>query len=205
MQRKLFAWVSWIVFLVSAVAEWGFDIDFPLTLLAWLAIAAVVLFAAILQVEVNRGPSLGRFTKPPVFSRSPYPTGSGGTRSRADDSSQSDFLSALDLSGGFRIPMISEGGIVHEALAMMDATVLRPETERGPPSGGNQVRLHWTAHRADRPGAGTSPTLLPVTPLLVHHEPAMHFQTAQIKANDSRSTACGWCRETDAEELWVKR
>ena len=39
MRGKLFASVSWFAFLVSALAEWGFDIDLPLTPTLWLAIA----------------------------------------------------------------------------------------------------------------------------------------------------------------------
>ena len=45
MKTKLVAQVSWIMFLVSAVAEWGCDIDLPLNPPLWLAIAAVVFFA----------------------------------------------------------------------------------------------------------------------------------------------------------------
>lgn len=45
MKTKLFAWVSWIPFLVSAAAEWGFDFDLPLTPALWLVVAAVVFFA----------------------------------------------------------------------------------------------------------------------------------------------------------------
>lgn len=45
MKPKLFAWTSWIPFLVSAVAEWGLDIDLPLTPALWLVMAAAVFFA----------------------------------------------------------------------------------------------------------------------------------------------------------------
>jgi len=39
MKNKLFARLSWIVFLASAVGEWGFNVDLPLTPLIWLAVA----------------------------------------------------------------------------------------------------------------------------------------------------------------------
>ena len=45
MQLKLFAWVSWITFLASAVAEWVYDIDLPLTPVLWLIVATGTLFA----------------------------------------------------------------------------------------------------------------------------------------------------------------
>ena len=45
MKTKLFAWASWIAFLMSAVSEWGFDLDLPLTPALWLTIIAVTFFA----------------------------------------------------------------------------------------------------------------------------------------------------------------
>jgi len=45
MTRKLLACVSWVAFLISAVGEWGFDIDLPLTPMWWLVIALVIVFA----------------------------------------------------------------------------------------------------------------------------------------------------------------
>src|SRR2546426_987286 len=45
MKTKPFALISWVGFLVSAVAEWGLEIDFPLTPALWLAMAAVAFFS----------------------------------------------------------------------------------------------------------------------------------------------------------------
>ena len=45
MKARLLAWISWITFLVSAVSEWGLNIDLPLTPAVWLVIATFVFFA----------------------------------------------------------------------------------------------------------------------------------------------------------------
>lgn len=47
MRVKLLALASWIGLLISAVSEYGFDVDFPLTPPLWLVIAiSALLFAA---------------------------------------------------------------------------------------------------------------------------------------------------------------
>ena len=188
MRGKLFAWVSWIIFLVSAVAEWGFDVDFPLTALVCLAMATAAFFAAGMQVQAIRprrsdnydlGASFCRPHGATAVSHSAYPLGYSDVRSQFDDSSRSDWQSILDLPSGFRVAMSPQDGIVCEVVVTMETAVLRPETERGPPRGENQVRDHLTAYRADRPGAGGSPAFLMVAPLLVQLEPATPFKDNQ--------------------------
>ena len=50
MKIKLFAGVSWIVFIVSAAGEWGLNVDLPLTPTFWLLVAI-----AIFLVPATRG------------------------------------------------------------------------------------------------------------------------------------------------------
>ena len=47
MKTKLLLGASWVTFLVSAVSEWGLNIDLPLTPAVWLAIAISTLMIAI--------------------------------------------------------------------------------------------------------------------------------------------------------------
>src|SRR5882724_3715380 len=59
--EKLVSVVSWIGFLVSAVSEYGFDVDFPLTPTFWLAIAFCVMIATVGHaVVINRIHGVGK-------------------------------------------------------------------------------------------------------------------------------------------------
>ncbi len=53
MKMKLLAWVSWITFLASAVAEWGLHLDLPLTPVLWLIVATSTLIATTTRAAVT--------------------------------------------------------------------------------------------------------------------------------------------------------
>jgi len=65
MKIKLLAWISWITFLASAVAEWGLELDFPLTPSLWLAISAITFFATTTHAALTTNnwidPSSGKW------------------------------------------------------------------------------------------------------------------------------------------------
>jgi len=183
---KILAWISWVIFLTSATAEYGLDIDFPLTPPVWLAIAAIVFFATAMQVRLSKpshpgcghsGTSLSRLVRAPELSRTVYPLGYSVARSRLDDSSQNDDSpNAVSTRWTFRPTMDSDGNTIRDVVVMADAILLRPEVDRGPPSAPNKAPVSSASHQAQRPVPVCRLPSFLVVPLSVQ-------QTAQIKPN----------------------
>ena len=180
MQGKQFAWVPWVAFLVSAVAEWGFDVDFPLTPLAWLALAILALFAATLQAEARqpcqsrsilREIGAGQPADDVMVSGLAVSFGLGSVRCHRNDSSPNALLSALGWPHGFEIAMISKPGIAGEDSSLVETVSSKSETERGPPREWNRSRVFWTPDRGCRPGLFVLPIFLPFASQPVCHQP----------------------------------
>jgi hypothetical protein len=134
--KKFVPVIPWIVFLVSAISEWGLDIDFPLTPPAWLLIAVCAVMVAAAHATI-RGRS--RDANQPA----------AGSYSFIHSSSLTDAVRPNSIAGNCRAT--APVAICHnvnisasEALALPilvyrtggdvpALTILSPATTRGPP------------------------------------------------------------------------
>ena len=145
--RRWAALGSWIGLLISAVSEYGFDVDFPLTPPVWLMIA--VCAAAILTVHTvigNRPQAKGRrgaaacwSSDTQLLSRLASFITNGIKSPRASDRSQSIDQCDFNNQGDHRAPMSSYGATVAASDAMPAFIFLGSATSRGPPWAGNQI------------------------------------------------------------------
>jgi hypothetical protein len=161
--KKLASLLSWIGFLASAVSEYGFDVDFPLTPTFWLAIAFCVMFASIGHAAVGHrihgvgkreigtnlsgdAPSLSHFAGSQCV---------GNKSLRTSDRSPNLYQPDLTITGGYLGQMSAGGVLVTPSDAAPAVTFLCPVATRGPPSASEkstypfdgaplspQIRLH---------------------------------------------------------------
>jgi len=144
--KKLASVLSWIGFLVSAVSEYGFDINFPLTPTLWLAIAFCVMFASSGHAAVDHrihgvgkrkiwtdlsggAPSLSDFASLKcVDNKSP----------RTSEQSPNLYQHDLTITGGYHGQMRAGGVLVTPSDAIPAVVFLSPVAPRGPPSASEQ-------------------------------------------------------------------
>ncbi len=161
--KKLVSVVSWIGFLVSAVSEYGFDVDFPLTPPVWLAIAvcAVVMAAAHAGIG-SRVHGIGkRETVTYLSSDVPSPSdsasfisnGNAGRPTTPVGDCRATAPVAISLDG--RISASRALALQFLVCVAASDTIpslifLSPAVTRGPPSSDNQIDR--TLGRPARPG-----------------------------------------------------
>jgi hypothetical protein len=70
LKTKLFTLISWVGFLVSAVAEWGLELDLPLTSTLWLVITTVAFSATTTRAALTNNwiDGSGKWEHPPFES-----------------------------------------------------------------------------------------------------------------------------------------
>ena len=173
MTMRLLNWISWAAFLISAAAEYGLDIDFPLSPPVWLVIAAVVFLVTAKQVRAysNCGRSevaLHEMLNVPGITREVY---SHDAASRLDQSSQNHSQNAVCASVFFRIAMVSDANLIPDVLPAADAIRLRPEVDRGPPLATVRACVSPTLHQAQRPVPVRCLPSLSVAPPSFHQPP----------------------------------
>ncbi len=145
--KKLVSVVSWIGFLASAVSEYGFDADFPLTPAFWLAIAFCVMFASIAPAVIGRRiHGIGKQETGTYLSGDvPSPSDSASLVStchkspRISDRFPSICQDNFRLTGRYCGQMSSGGGIVTVSEAIPAAIFLSPAATREPPWSDNQI------------------------------------------------------------------
>ncbi len=158
MKKKLLVLVGWAGFLAAAIAEYGFDLDFPLTPPVWLAIVLCAVLIATAHTTISSriygsaewetGAGLisngDKFTDNRVSPRISNP--SADHRPSVNSRSRNIFPNDFSVTGNGHVRMSLSGVIVTASGVMPAIIFLNPTTIRGPPSGDNQI-----ADTLDRP------------------------------------------------------
>jgi len=152
--KKLLPVVSWIGFLASAVSEYGFDLDFPLTPALWLVIAVCTLVMATAhdairsQVRTHGDDHASHYNLATAIARSDFigPNMSAQFlvqlrpgRAWFDGLAQDMCRDTGGVAGKQPPQMDLEDTIITTTTAVLPAILLNPADIRGPPSSESQI------------------------------------------------------------------
>jgi len=145
--KKLLPVVSWIGFLASAISEYGFDIDFPLTPALWLMIAICAVVMATAHAAIgSRIHGIGKRETVshlpgdvPSLSDAARTISTGSKSSWTSDRCLSIFQDSCRVADHGDIRVNSRGVIVTASDAIPAVIFLSPAVTRGPPWCDSQV------------------------------------------------------------------
>ena len=196
--KKFVSIVPWFVFLVSAVSEYGFDLDFPLTPPVWLVIAVCAVVMATAHVAIgSRIHGIGKREigthlsgDVPSLSGSASSVSAGNKSPRIRDRSPSICQDNFDGSDGCHDLMRASGVVVTGSDAIPAVIFLSPAVTRGPP---------WSESQVDRtPGRSAQQFSVAPIPSETHLHDSSAARTAFLNDPDFSLHGSLFCWESSA-------